>query len=80
MSYPYRLVLCLDVNAGSLEEAYRKAYETMNDVCAKSDNTLEWESTDEAFDAEGEPVSPETMQDARMTVFANLRQEGKLPE
>lgn len=75
MSYPYRLVLCLDVDASSLEEAYRKAYETMNEVCSKSGGTLEWESTDEAFDSDGEIISPSTLQDARIKVFSDLRED-----
>ena len=65
----YRLVICLDVDADSLEHAYERVYRTMGSVDRED---FQWESTDEAYDTEGGEVDPNEMQQARMTTFAKL--------
>ena len=68
----YRLVVCIDIEADSLTEAYRKIHQTMTDT------GLEWESSDEAYDTEGEEISPEELSAARMSVLASL-EENRCP-
>jgi len=69
----YRFVVCLDVEADSLEEAYSELYTSMGKVDRSS---FQWESTDEAFDPDGNPVTPEEVQEARMSTFARLNPRG----
>lgn len=64
---PYRLVVCIDIPAVTLEEAYHRLYYTM----AGLPKDIEWESTDEAFDQEGELIPPNKVQEARMKFFEN---------
>lgn len=72
MSKYYRLVICLDVEADSLESAYEKVYRTMGGVDCRE---FQWESTDEAYDEDGNQVEEEEMQRVRHTVFARLNSE-----
>lgn len=63
----YRIVVCIDVEADSLTEAYRRVYKKMRVV----DNPdFQWESSDEWYDDSGESVDPDTCSDIRMKVFA----------
>lgn len=63
----YRLVVCIDVAAESLDEAYGKMYESLNrlgqDLC--------WESSDEAFTPDGEPIEEVELARARMNYMAS---------
>jgi len=68
----YRLVICLDVEAYNLEQAYERVYDTMGTVDAED---FQWESTNEAFDPEGDAIDPDEMQEARMKVFARKQEE-----
>lgn len=68
----YRLVICLDVEADSLEQAYERVYTTMGTVDRED---FQWESTDEAYDPDGGEVDAEEMQQARMAVFRRLNPE-----
>lgn len=61
----YRIVVCMDINATSLQEAYSKLYRALDSMS----EDIAWESTDEAFEPEGTPVDPEIMQAARMAFF-----------
>lgn len=77
----YRIVICVDVHADDLEQAYAKVYDYMACNCGITDgahspgctNDIDWESSDEAFDHEGEPVDPDVLQEARMAFFAKRK-------
>ena len=73
--YPFRLVVCLDVDASSVEEAYEKVYRIMNGLGSEK---LEWESTDEAYNSDGEQIPEEEYQAARLHVFQKLRDSGEI--
>jgi len=51
----FRFVLCVDVEADSLEEAYNKLYEAMKL------QPFGWETTDEAYSSDGEQVAPDVV-------------------
>lgn len=72
----YRLVICLDVDAASLEEAYRKTYKIMGE--ASKTHGIDWESTDEAFGPGGQPVDKDRLSEARSTVI--LKETGECPD
>lgn len=62
----HRIVVCLDIEARSMEDAYRRVYRRMRRVdCAN----FQWESTDEWYDPEATPLEPGDVQDIRMRVF-----------
>lgn len=61
-----RIVVCIDVDHDTLEDAYREVYEAMTAT------GLAWESSDEWFDVDGQQVIEEACQAARMKVFAAL--------
>lgn len=60
----YRFVVLLDIEAGSLEEAYQRLYERMGN------KAHDWETSDEAFGVDGAQIHPEELQRARMAFFA----------
>ena len=59
----FRFVICLDVEADSLEEGYSKVYDTMGRISCRE---IDWISTDEVFDPDGESVPADAIQAARM--------------
>lgn len=63
----FRIVIALDIWADSAEDAYSKAYRTMGSVDRED---FQWESTDEWFNANADPINAEKVQEIRMTVFA----------
>lgn len=65
----YRLVICLDVQANDLQNAYKKVYRAMGLVEAETEGEIQWESTDEWFDKDGYPGDLENLQETRMNVF-----------
>lgn len=58
----FRFVICVDVQAKSLNSAYSKLYDSMKGI---SSSDLEWESTDEAYFEDGEEVDPNFLEKAR---------------
>jgi len=63
MSDSFRLVICVDVDANDLADAYGKVYEAM----AKLPEGMDWESSDEWFDDSGDSTGdPDELQAARM--------------
>lgn len=63
----YRIVICVDIHAETLKEAYGKLYDSMKQP---EGSDLDWESTDEWFDDEdGALGTPEELQEARMAVY-----------
>ena len=65
----YRLVICIDVDAESLEQAYGRVHKGMGE--ANFEGFEGWESTDENFDGDGNEVSTEVMALARDKFFKN---------
>ena len=62
----YRIVVCLDIEASSPEEAYAKLYKNMPRIAAEG---IDWESTDEWYDDNGAPLSEEQVFAAREAVL-----------
>jgi len=69
-----RLIVGLDIEVDTVEEAYRKVYNLLGDVTNSEspygDEAISWESSDEWYDNDGEPGDPAELQQARMKVFA----------
>ena len=63
----HRIVVCLDVEAESMKEAYGKVYQTLKAVDCED---FQWESSDEWYDPDGGQLPAETVQKIRMEVFA----------
>lgn len=66
-----RIVLHVDIPADTPQDAYRKLSEGMS----TSKFSEYWESTDEWYDADGDPVSVYDINNARMVVLKE-REEG----
>ena len=64
-----RIVICVDIEKDTPEEAYSELYDRMGRI-AKGD-MLEWESTDEWFGSDGEPMDERAVSEARMRVLAD---------
>lgn len=71
----YRLVVCVDVEAASLQEAYGRVYEAMGKVTGPG-SSLDWESSDEAFDDNGQ-IDAEELQKARTAYLDKRTKEFK---
>jgi hypothetical protein len=69
----YRFVICVDIEADDLHLAYAKLYDFMgrNSPVGWNRKDLDWESTDENYDHDGDEIDPDVMQAARMEVFAD---------
>lgn len=63
----YRIVVCLDVEARSMADAYRRVYRRMKKVDCEH---FQWESTDEWYTPDAEALEPGDVQEIRMKVFA----------
>lgn len=66
----FRFVICVDVSAKSLEEGYSTLFDTMMKIDGKS---FQWESTDEAYMPDGEPLTEEELSKVRMSKFQDLQ-------
>jgi hypothetical protein len=58
----YRFVVCVDVEAKNLPDAYAGLLQRMN--------ANDWESTDEAYDPDGEEIDEDELAKARDVVLA----------
>jgi len=68
MSYrSYRLVICLDVDGVDLADAYSKVYKAMT----KLPTGFCWESSDEAYDPDGNAIDPDELSRTRTVFLAN---------
>jgi hypothetical protein len=65
----YRFVVCIDIHANSLKEAYRELYNKM------AVSGFDWESSDEAYNDEGEEISVDELSETRMEVIAEETEE-----
>lgn len=66
-SKTYRFVVCVDINATNLTEAYGHLREAMDAAQDNAQGYWEgWESTDEAFGPDNDgAISPDMLQNAR---------------
>jgi hypothetical protein len=69
----YRLVICVDVEADTLTEAYGDVYRGM------TKSALDWESSDEWFDVDGYHGDPDVLQTARMAYLDKVGLDGNPP-
>jgi hypothetical protein len=56
MDETYRFIICVDIDAENDEAAYKLLREQMDLI--KAGSGLNWESTDEAYMPDGDPVDP----------------------
>ena len=61
-----RIVICIDTDHADADAAYQQVYKTM------ADTGLEWESSDEWFDVDGDPIPEEAVQECRERVFHKI--------
>lgn len=59
----FRLVVAIDIEAESLQEAYGKLHKTLTAT------KLAWESSDEAYDQNGEEIDEEDLHKARSAFY-----------
>lgn len=59
----FRLIIAVDIEAKTLPEAYEILFNKMNET------KLGWESTDEAYDENGDSVDPDDIQEAHMALW-----------
>jgi len=64
----FRFVICVDIPADSLKEAYIKLYNKM------AESGLEWESSDEAYDDAGEQISEKDLSITRIDVLTEMEE------
>ena len=67
----FRLVVCIDIEAKNLSEAYGKLWRGMAVTMMSED----WESSDEWYGEDGELGSEEELAAARMAFFQTLPEE-----
>ena len=68
-----RICVCIDVGTGDPTEAYRFVKKLM-DQAVYTDNVARfdgWESSDEWYGEDGEPIDESVIQEARMKVLAD---------
>ncbi len=65
-----RFVICVDVEAEDVDEAYAMLYDAMKAVDRKG---VEWESTDEVYGSNGEAIPEERIVEARMKKIQQIR-------
>jgi hypothetical protein len=64
-----RIIVALDVEAKTPEEAYKKLYAAMPLLHSRG---IDWESTDEWYDVDGEPLDVETISAARLRTLPGV--------
>lgn len=69
----FRLVVCIDVEADSLESAYEQVYRAL----AKLPPGFGWESSDEAYDedGDGQGVDEDVLSAARLAVLDRIMEK-----
>jgi len=66
-----RIVICVDLVPDTVEQAYYDLYTIMGKT------GLDWESSDEWYAANGDPIPESVAQATRMTVFRKINPEEK---
>jgi hypothetical protein len=64
----YRFVICVDIPADSLKEAYIQLYNKM------MESGLAWESSDEAYDDAGEEISEADLSETRVQAITEMEE------
>jgi hypothetical protein len=64
----YRFVVCVDVEAETLDEAYRRLIKAMG-YAEEGHAYMQWESSDEAFTPDGCEIHENDLSEARMRVL-----------
>jgi len=73
-SMPFRFVVCIDVEGEDLRSAYRRLLDFF-DGKVKLTATEGWETSDEAYDGEGEQISPDVLQKTIVDELADRDEE-----
>lgn len=60
-----RIVVCLDVNAAGPADAYLAVYNALGVMEANTLGDVQWESTDEWYDDDGERIPLSDIEEAR---------------
>jgi hypothetical protein len=64
----YRIVICVDIDASSAQDAYETLYDAMAEAERNNDDIC-WESSDEWYDDDGDEIGAEAAQEARLAAF-----------
>ena len=62
-----RIIVMIDTDHDDAAEAYRQVFDTMQST------DMEWESTDEWYEADGAVISETDVIDARCEIFTEMR-------
>ena len=71
-----RFLVCIDTEGETLADAYIHLYKIMNQKFPASH--ISWESSDEAYDEEGDLLSCYQVQEARFAGLAKMQEERKI--
>jgi len=64
-----RIVICIDSDYDDPKEAYKHIYDSFARL---NDPALAWESTDEWYDSDGDPIDEGTAQETRMLAYREI--------
>lgn len=79
--YPFRFIVAVDVDAASLPEAYKKLRTQLDKATSKSHRgEIGWETTDEAFDSQGNRIDPDELQDVISSSIDSMIADGTIQE
>ena len=67
-----RIVSCIDVEAESPKEAYKKLNKVMGDVEMKTEGGISWESTDEWYGADGDILGEQEVTEVRLEALQEI--------
>jgi len=70
----FRIGIMIDVDATSLKEAYKRVYNTMGEV-SMSEGDIDWESSDEWFDEDGQMLNEDEVSSIRLEALKELEEE-----
>jgi len=79
--YPFRFIVAVDVDAVSLPEAYKKLRTQLDKTTSESSRgEIGWETTDEAFDNQGNQIDPDELQDVISSSIDSMIADGTIQE
>ena len=67
----FRFVVCIDVEANSPKFAYERIYHAI----AKLPTGISWESSDEAYDGNGQAIDEDVLSAARTAVLYKIHED-----
>ena len=68
----WRWVVCLDIQADSLVDAYGRLWKELGDLDERTQGSIQWESTDEAFNPDGDQLLVKELEACRTAFFDSL--------